>query len=81
MKKHPRQTNTKKTFIREGQEEILLTEYERHIGVQPPTPDAILWKALWLTPAVVADTLLLPYYVVAGTGILMLIMTVGSAIQ
>ena len=67
--------------FREGQEEILLTEYERLIGVRSPTPDAILWKTLCLPSAVVADTLLLPYYAVAGTGALLLIMTVGSAIQ
>ena len=67
--------------FREGQEEILLTEYERLIRVRPVTPDAVLWKALWLPPAVVADTLLMPYYVVGGTGALLMIMTVGSAIQ
>lgn len=67
--------------FREGQEEILLTEYERLIRVRSLTPDAILWKTLWLPSAIVADTLLMPYYVVAGTGALLLIMTVGSAIQ
>ena len=67
--------------FREGQEEILLTEYERLIRVRPLAPDTILWKTLWLPSAIVADTLLMPYYIVAGTGALLLIMTVGSAIQ
>jgi len=67
--------------FREDQEEILLTEYERLIRARPLTPDAIFWKTLWLPSAIVADTLLMPYYVVAGTGALLLIMTVGNAIQ
>lgn len=67
--------------FREAQDEIILTEYKRRIRVLPPSPDAILCKALWLPPAIVADTLLMPYYVVGGGAALMLIMTVGSAIQ
>jgi len=67
--------------FREVQEEIFLTEYERYISVRSPTPDAILWKALWLPPAIVADTLLMPWYVVGYGGALLLIYTVGSAIQ
>lgn len=30
--------------------------------------DVILWKALWLPPAIVADTLLMPWYVVSYGG-------------
>ncbi|MBP5230747.1 MAG: hypothetical protein ILO68_03370 [Clostridia bacterium] len=67
--------------FREAQQEIILTEYERLIYVRLPTWDAVLWKALWLPPAIVVDTLLLPEYIFVGGSALLLILTVGSAIQ
>ncbi len=48
----------------EGMDEVRMIEYERRFGERFPTWDAVLWKALWLPPAVVVDTVLLPYYAV-----------------
>ena len=55
--------------FRDGMDEVRLIEYERMAGRRFPTWDAVLWKTLWLPPAVVADTLFLPGYI-AGSAYL-----------
>lgn len=68
----------------EEQDEICMIEYERITGDRWPTFGGILWKALWLPTAVVADVILMPVYIVyfgcLGIAITMIFM-VGSAIQ
>ena len=59
--------------FRESQEEVLMVEYERLVRERAPAWDAILWKALCLPPALIADTLLLPEYCVLGAGTLLLL--------
>ena len=59
--------------FRDGMDEVRMTEYERIFGERFPTWDAILWKAFCLPPALVADTLLLPEYCVAGAVILVIL--------
>ena len=58
--------------FRDGMDEVRLIEYERIAGRRFPTWDAVLWKTLWLPPAVVADTLFLPGYI-AGSAYLYLL--------
>ena len=53
----------------EGMDEVRMTEYERRFGERFPTWDAVLWKALWLPPAVVVDTVLMPAYFVGSVGL------------
>ena len=65
----------------EGQDEIRMVEYERIAGERFPAWDAVLWKALWLPPAVVLDTVLLPVYVVYWPVAFFILYVVGSAIQ
>ena len=50
-------------------DEVRMIEYERRIGERFPTWDAVLWKALWLPPAVVVDTVLMPTYFVWSVGL------------
>ncbi|MBP5586126.1 MAG: hypothetical protein J6Y92_07230 [Lentisphaeria bacterium] len=53
----------------EGMDEVRMIEYERRFGERFPTWDAVLWKALWLPPAVVVDTVLMPAYFVGSVGL------------
>ena len=55
--------------FRDGMDEVRLIEYERIARRRFPTWDAVLWKTLYLPPAVVLDTLLLPGYI-AGSAYL-----------
>ena len=70
--------------FRDGMDEVRMTEYERIFGERFPTWDAVLWKALWLPTAVVADVILMPVYIVyfgcLGIAITM-VLIVGSPIQ
>ena len=58
--------------FRDGMDEVRLIEIERIAGRRFPSWDAVLWKALYLPPAVVLDTLLLPGYI-AGSAYLYLL--------
>ena len=57
--------------LREKQQEEILQEYARsyhdELGVQldgSPTVAAVCWKVLWFPSAVVADTALLPFWII-----------------
>ena len=58
--------------FRDGMDEVRLIEIERIAGRRFPAWDAVLWKTLYLPPAVVLDTLLLPGYI-AGSAYLYLL--------
>ena len=68
----------------EEQDEICMIEYERITGDRGPTFGGVLWKALWLPTAVVADVILMPVYIVyygcLGIAITM-VLIIGSPIQ
>lgn len=67
--------------FRDGMDEARMTEYERIAGDRFPSFGAVLWKALWLPPAVVIDTVLLPVYVVWSGVMYFGVLAFQSAIQ
>ncbi|MBR4255418.1 MAG: hypothetical protein IKQ16_10055 [Lentisphaeria bacterium] len=66
--------------FRDGMDEVRLIEYERIAGRRFPAWDAVLWKTLYLPPAIVLDTLLLPGYIAGSAYLYLLYVFVYSAL-